>query len=252
MFANLMTRLRPESAQPQPAPPPHDGRYHFVGNYERWVNELIATSPLDEAVSIAVGGAYEQTGRIECDLLVWAGMKDGMSMIDFGCGCGRLASQLHRRVNVDYLGIDIIQPLLDYAARKSPPHYRFIQHRGLSIPAPDASADILAAFSVFTHMLHSETYIYLEDIRRVLKPSGKLVFSFLEFADPGHWVHFAGEVESRRADGATPFMLNQTIERDAIRLWAKKLGYTVERFVDGGAAPWGSSPLGQALVILTR
>ena len=57
-------------------------------------------------------------------------------------------------------------------------------NRALYIPAPDACADMVCAFSVFTHLLHTETYLYLEDIRRVLRPGGRLVFSFLEFANP--------------------------------------------------------------------
>jgi cyclopropane fatty-acyl-phospholipid synthase-like methyltransferase len=44
-----------------------------------------------------------------------------------------------------------------------------------------ASADIVIAFSVFTHLLHEECYAYLQDAARVLTPGGKFVFSFFEF-----------------------------------------------------------------------
>ena len=39
---------------------------------------------------------------------------------------------------------------------------------------------MILAFSVFTHLLHEESFIYLEDFKRVLKPGGSVVFSFLE------------------------------------------------------------------------
>jgi SAM-dependent methyltransferase len=222
-------------------------QFHFVEEYEQLVSYLMATMPIDEAMAAAVGGVadYEATGRVERDLLIWAGLRDGMSIVDIGCGSGRLAHMLGQSVNVEYLGTDIVQALLDYAKRKSPPNYAFLLHREMSVPAPDRSADFVTAFSVFTHLLHSESYLYLEDIRRVLKPDGKVVFSFLEFADAHHWPAFESEIEARQT--GRPTVLNTMIERSAIECWADRLGYIVERFVDGTAAPW---QLWQALAIL--
>jgi ubiquinone/menaquinone biosynthesis C-methylase UbiE len=228
-------------------------QFHFVEDYERVVAQLIATMPIDDAMSAAVGevGTYLKIGAIERDLLIWAGLKAGMSIVDLGCGSGRLAHALGQSVNVEYLGIDIIQSLLDYAKSKSPPHYIFKVHRQLSIPTSDRSADFVTAFSVFTHLLHSESYLYLQDIRRVLKPNGKLIFSFLEFADPNHWPAFARDIETRRANGAVVVSALVTmIERNAIKCWAERLGFTVERIVDGNNAPWGTGPLGQSIAIL--
>jgi SAM-dependent methyltransferase len=228
-------------------------QFHFVEDYERTVAQLIATMPIDDAMSAAVGevGTYLKIGAIELDLLIWSGLKDGMSIIDLGCGSGRLAHALWRSPNVEYIGVDIIQSLLDYAKAKSPPHYIFKLHRQLNIPAPDHSADFVTAFSLFTRLLHSESYLYLEDIRRVLKPKGKLIFSFLEFADPNHWPAFSREIETRRANGAAIVSALVTmIERNAIKCWAERLGYTEERIVDGKEAPWGTDPLGQSVAIL--
>ena len=226
------------------------GRHRFIEEYEHLVHEMIATMPLDEAMAAAVGGSYSEIGCIERDLLMWAGLCDGMSVIDLGCGSGRLSHVLAQSVNVQYLGIDIVQSLLDYAQSKSPPHYVFKLHHHLDIPATDHFADFVTAFSVFTHLQHAETYLYLEDIRRVLKPRGKLVFSFLEFADPSHWSAFASQVDARRQNGSGQFVLNTMIERPVIEHWAKQLGYTIERFVDGNDAPWDTNPLGQAVAIL--
>jgi ubiquinone/menaquinone biosynthesis C-methylase UbiE len=154
-------------------------------------------------------------------------------------------------MRVDYLGIDIVQSLLDYAKTRSPAHFRFLLNHTLHIPAPDASVDMVGAFSVFTHLLHAETFLYIEDIRRVLRPGGRLVFSFLEFADPEHWSDFAGNVEAQRSGGKQ--QLNQFIERNAIKLWCDKLGYALEGFVGGAEAPWGDAPaLWQSVAIFRR
>jgi ubiquinone/menaquinone biosynthesis C-methylase UbiE len=225
--------------------------FHFVEDYERVVADLVARYPIDEAMSRAVGGDFEAVGLIERAVVAYAGLRDGHRLIDLGCGSGRLAWALGRAMRVDYLGIDIVQDLLDYAASRSPPTYRFVLNRALRIPAPDQSADMVSAFSVFTHLLHAESYIYMEDAVRVLRPGGRLVFSFLEFAEPQHWVVFSGTVDSQR-HGPVPH-LNQFIERNAIDLWCDKLGLVREAFVSGTEAPWGdAAPLWQSLAILRR
>lgn len=226
-------------------------QFHFVEDYEKLVAEFVATLPLDEAMARAVGGDYVRMGQLQYAVLRHLGLRDSQSLIDFGCGSGRLAAALGSHMQIDYLGIDIVQALLDYAATKAPPSYRFILNRALHIPAPDASADMLCAFSVFTHLLHTETHLYLEDIRRVLRPGGRLVFSFLEFASAEHWAVFAASVEAHRV--AMLPHLNQFIERSVIDLWCEKLGYTREAFIDGTAAPWGEAgPLWQSIAVLQR
>ena len=225
-------------------------KFHFVEDYERHVAHLIATQPIDEAMSLAVGGGYDEVGSIERDIMRWAGLKDGMLVIDLGCGSGRLAHALGQSVKIDLLGVDIVQALLDYAATKCPPNYKFVLNHTLTIPAKDDCADFVASFSVFTHLLHSETYLYMEDIRRVLKPGGKLVLSFLEFANPDHWRAFMSEVDGKRAAANAP--LNTLIERPVIEKMAAALGYRLERFIDGSEAPWGGRPLGQATAILSK
>jgi ubiquinone/menaquinone biosynthesis C-methylase UbiE len=228
-------------------------QFHFVQDYEALIAQLMAEYPLDEAMSRAVGGRYEEVGQIECAALRYLGLTDGMALIDLGCGSGRLAWALGRqRMRLAaYTGIDIIQALLDYARARAPRGYQFVLHRDLSIPAPDASADMVAAFSVFTHLLHLESFLYMRDIFRVLRPGGLLVFSFLEFAQPGHWEMFANSADAHRA-GMLPH-LNEFIERDVIELWSAKLGFHRERFIDASAAPWAEAgPLGQSIAVLRR
>jgi len=225
-------------------------QFHFVEDYERLVAHLLRTLPLDEAMSQAVGGGFSEFGAIEKDILQYAGLHDGMSLLDLGCGSGRLAQALGSSMNINYTGLDIVQALLDYARSISPTNYRFVLNRALSIPCESASIDMACAFSVFTHLLHTETYLYLEDIRRVLKPGGRLAFSFLEFANPGHWTVFEGTVAVQRTMSAPH--LNMFIERNAIELWCTKLDFKLIEFIAGNEAHWPTGPLGQAAVILEK
>jgi 2-polyprenyl-3-methyl-5-hydroxy-6-metoxy-1,4-benzoquinol methylase len=101
--------------------------FHFVEDYERHVASLCESHPIDEAMALAVGGGgYSQIGEIERDILLYAGLNDGMYVIDIGCGSGRLASVLSRTgKSLQYIGTDVVQKLLDYAASKSCKHFRF-------------------------------------------------------------------------------------------------------------------------------
>jgi ubiquinone/menaquinone biosynthesis C-methylase UbiE len=226
--------------------------YHFVEDYEKHVTHLIAHHPLDEAMSRAVGGEtvadYKTIGQIEAQLLRSLGLARGMHLVDLGCGSGRLAAELHGVLDITYVGIDIIQSLLDYAKTKAPT-YQFIRHRDLSIPLSAGSADMICAFSLFTHLLHTETYIYLEEAVRVLKPGGRMVFSFLEFEELAHWDIFVRTKNARKTCNPP---LDMFIERNAINTWATHLDLIVEQFI-AGAGPIGDFPgLGQSAVVLRK
>lgn len=225
--------------------------FHFVEDYERYVADLIRNHPIDTAMSLAVGGSYEAVGRIEAAILRHAGLRAGQAVVDLGCGSGRLAAALAQEIAVAYVGLDVVQPLLDYARDRCPKSYRFILNRALSLPIAANSVDCVAVFSVFTHLLHAETYLYLEDMIRCLRPGGVVVMSFLEFALDDHWPVFETTVRAQRA-GTAPH-LNQFIERGQIALWAARLGYGPVDFIAGNAAPWPSGePLGQSVAILTK
>jgi SAM-dependent methyltransferase len=97
-------------------------QFLFVEDYIKHVANLKAAYPLDEAMVKAVDGAdYHQAGQTERDILFVAGLRPGMSVFDLGCGSGRLATALTKeRISLQYLGTDVVQDLLDYAASKTP------------------------------------------------------------------------------------------------------------------------------------
>ena len=172
-----------------------------------------------------------------------------MHLVDLGCGSGRLATELHATTKISYVGVDIVQKLLDYAKTKAP-SYEFIKHRGLSIPQPDNSTDVVSAFSLFTHLLHAETYIYLQECVRILKPGGRVVFSFLEFAEPFHWHVFENTLQGTKANSNDH--LNMFIERNAIAVWAASLGLQVELYLSAGAPASEGRALGQSTAVLRK
>jgi SAM-dependent methyltransferase len=215
---------------------------HFVVEYSSFVRNLIGTHAIDEAMSLAVGGNYDQIGEIEVKVLQACGLQGEDFVVDFGCGSGRLATQLGLTLpDISYLGIDVVQGFLDYAKSKTPPHFRFVLNHSLGIPCADETAEFVCAFSVFTHLFHEESYSYLADMKRVLKPQGRVVFSFLE--SKRHWEVFE-EMLSAAGSGRRG-QLNMFIERPQIEVWAAKLGMELEGFDPGPS-------LGQTVAVLRK
>jgi ubiquinone/menaquinone biosynthesis C-methylase UbiE len=199
-------------------------KFHFVEDYNNLVKQLIKDHPLDEAMSIAIGGGYEEFGPVCADALIQSGLSSGMSVLDFGCGSGRVAHALAKKVTIEkYLGTDVVELLLKYARTKTPKNYKFIEHQELSIPTEDAEFDFAFAFSVFTHLLQAEIYIYMQDIHRVLKPQGRFLFSFLEMTQSNNWTIFLDTVAAQK-NNTLPH-LNMFLSRDQIEVMAKESGF---------------------------
>jgi SAM-dependent methyltransferase len=240
-------------------------KFHFVDDYRKLVRELIARYPLPEAMSRAVGGNYEALGEIEKQMLIGLGLQPGHTLVDVGCGSGRLARALLPYLTTGaYLGTDVVQELLDYARQGCPGGWRFALVEDICIPFPDHCADYATFFSVFTHLLHEESYCYLLEAQRVVKPGGRIVFSFLEYEYM--WPTFKGTYEAILSGGSNPH-LNTFIGRDAIEAWARHLGMKIvdiragtDRFVtlsrpivnDAGGRVEGKASFGQSVCVLSN
>src|SRR4051812_14631544 len=151
-------------------------------NYAWWVQLSRLRFPFnkDKALRFAIGGEFEAFGFVETELLRHLGLSKHDYVIDVGCGAGRLASPLSGFLEGRYLGTDIVPELVSYARKLvDRPDWRFQLVKGIDIPENDAQADVVCFFSVFTHLSHEDSYRYLCEAKRVLKPGGKIVFSFL-------------------------------------------------------------------------
>lgn len=234
----------------------------LLSSYRKHSRQLLAQHDEDTAMSLAVGGDFETVGALEFCLLKDLGLQPHHTLIDVGCGSGRLAAQLKGYLEGRYVGIDAVPELHAYARKLcGRDDWTFHTATGTSIAEPESCADFVVFFSVFTHLLHEDSYRYLEEARRVLRPGGSIVFSFLEFALPTHWFIFENSVADTRPDK----VLNQFVDRDMIRAFAAHLNLRVERIVDGhvpsipldrtirwanGSEQSGMGCLGQSICVL--
>jgi len=122
-------------------------------------------------------------------------------ILDFGCGCGRIARKLALAgapVPRQYVGTDLHAGMIKWCNENLQPvmpQYEFvhqnIQNAGLNpgdalpttlpFPVADDSVSLLVAHSVFTHLTESQAGFYLREARRVLQPGGLMVATFFLF-----------------------------------------------------------------------
>lgn len=241
-------------------------KFNLQGAYKAYVDKSKRRMGREAALQHSIGGQFVPFGIIQKEMLRFYGLQPDDAVVEVGCGAGRLAIPLSREHPGHYLGVDLVPDLVDYArAQCGRPDWRFEVVSGLSVPAQDESADMACLFSVFTHLLHEQTYIYLKDVRRVLKPGGKIVFSFLEFRALNHWTVFEATV--RDAESASDHPLNVFLDRDAITAFAAGLDLRVEDIRDGvdpfvplpqpvtlddGSVMEGGGFLGQSICVLAK
>lgn len=232
--------------------------------YQELVARLRKEAPGNAAFELAVGGDFQPVGRLQYALLRGLGVNNSHLVIDVGCGSGRLAYQLSQIPGLSYRGLDVVEDLLEYArklCRRS--DWTFSRTSGDEIPFADQSADFVCFFSVFTHLAHQHSFRYLQEAKRVLRPSGLIVFSFLEFAVYSHWTMFQMSLDL----GARQETLVQFMSRDAIHSWAHHLDLQVEHLWDGdkphieipepitwadGRTMTGLGALGQSVAVLRK
>ncbi len=222
---------------------------HYVEYYESLVARLRSSMPLAAAMEAAVGGDSHTLGRLERRVLEYAGLTAEMHLVDVGCGSGHLATNLRDWPGY-YLGVDVVQDLLDYAAANSRLDFEFCLSLDLTIPCPDNTQDLVCFFSVFTHLTQIETYRYLSEASRILKPGGRAVFSFLDPSHAAHWQMFLDFVaeEENGSVGA----LNTLLDKSMIAAAAKHLNLAIVELVPGQSSPWRGSHFGQSVAILEK
>lgn len=99
--------------------------------------------------------------------------KKNQKILDVGCGDGALLGLISRKTNASLYGVDSNQASLNYAATKVKAKFVFSQAEKLLFK--DKFFDLVIAAEMIEHLLYPE--IILAEIKRVLKPGGKLILT---------------------------------------------------------------------------
>ncbi len=230
--------------------------YSSVEAYNRYLDNCLRRhrNNVDLAYAEAVGSTsvemFDRQGDLQVEVLRYHGLADGAVVFDLGCGSGRTAQALQRSGwQGTYFGSDIIERFAE-RVRLQCPGYNAFAHREPTIPMSDSSVDLLFHWSVFTHIPVEECYLYMRDIYRVLKPGGRMVFSFLELVEPQHWPVFESRLGYLEQGRAAP-LLDTFLHRDWISQFAARIGFTNPRYTSGAEAVH-HPPFWQSLAVLDK
>ena len=144
-----------------------------------------------------VGGDYHVVGRRAFRYLSeYVNLQPEMSVLDIGCGCGRLAVPLSSFLASEYRGLDVAPDMIDWCRKNiSPrnPHFQFdaadiynalynpsgsLTAETFRLPYESESFDVIVLISVFTHLLPGTVSNYLREASRTLRSNGRILATF--------------------------------------------------------------------------
>ncbi len=142
--------------------PPMKLRVRISGN--RWIDEFMqvghkCVNNLDKAV-ISFSGKR---------------LADYEKILDFGCGCGRVMQYLFWNdlfKDVKLYGCDVDASAVNWMQNNYSKDSFVVNSFEPPMPFEDNFFDLVYAYSVFTHLDEDMQFVWLKDIKRVLKPGG--------------------------------------------------------------------------------
>jgi 2-polyprenyl-3-methyl-5-hydroxy-6-metoxy-1,4-benzoquinol methylase len=194
---NAVTRLK-GAPDGLPLPP---ARLMFLVQGTTNVREFLTDG---RSTAVAVLDVLKSTG-VEIDSTA--------SILDFGCGCGRVIRHVHEMTGAQCYGTDYNPQLIEWCQRKLP--FAQFSVNGVSPPLAYKTEqfDVVYALSVFTHFPENLQSAWITELARLLKPGGHLLMtthgeSFLRYmSDEERQMFRSGRlvVREQGAVGSNPF-----------------------------------------------
>ena len=176
----------------------------------RHASSRSALLPLpDHAVHHVGRNHSRRPGRRQLAVLEGAGLRPDSDLLEVGCGVGRLVYELADVMTAGtYCGFDVSAEAIAWLNENYRPmlaNFRFdrvdarnaryadrgaIDPAQVRFPYEDDAFDLACAFSVFTHMQLPEIERYLSELRRVVRPDGRIVVTVFAFGidDSDPWL----------------------------------------------------------------
>lgn len=128
-----------------------------------------------------------------------AGIAPPAEILEIGFGRGRFLAWARQR-GYAVTGVELIPELVERACSKG-----FVAYRGRVQDVPELCRqefDLIVAFDVFEHLTRDELLELLRFLRRILKPSGRILVRFPNGASPFGLMYQHGDVTHITALGA--------------------------------------------------
>lgn len=232
---------------------------YYVGPKVGWRNPLLPPSWLH-----SVGNSdFVKTGDEFLHHFVdVAELKPHESVLDIGCGTGRMAMPLAKYLsNGSYHGMDIVAKSINWCQKaygSLRPNFKF-QHADIynkeynpngtqsaseyRFPFADASFDFAFMTSVVTHMLPQDIQQYLKETSRVLKPGGRCLITWfllneeskMLIASQMSQIEFVHELDGCWVKNPAVPEMAVAYPEPVVRNWYQQFGLTIAEPVKYGA-----------------
>ena len=148
--------------------------------------------------------------------IVLAAPKAGEAVLDIGCGSGTTTLMLAERAGPNglALGIDLSRPMLDVARRRAAAANsiaQFVEADATDFPFEQGRFDL--AFSQFGVMFFADPTEALANVRRALKPAGRLIVACWRTPDEHLWSSIPEDAAKPHLPPAAPVNYNAQIGR---------------------------------------
>jgi SAM-dependent methyltransferase/uncharacterized membrane protein YbhN (UPF0104 family) len=202
---------------------------------------------------------YVEVGDALADVLeARAGLELESSVLDIGCAYGRLAHALRRRgFRGRYVGVDVLAPHIEWcAANLAAPGVEFRSidirnerynpngKRGPSdLDLGSERFDVVALFSVFTHMWPEDVTEYMRMVASALTPEGRALATFFLLDDQWRRLEASGSPAFRLPLERTAFCRYSSAEEPLHRV-AYELEWVLRAAREAGLDPVSSPTFG--------
>jgi SAM-dependent methyltransferase len=147
-----------------PPPPPKHLQIRVVGGY---VPDFIKSGFT----------TYKTVNDVLCS--VGKDVNNFTTILDFGCGCGRIIRAFRYHLPSHHLlGTDIDPEAIDWLKNHYGSIAEFVVNPHVPpMPYPGDFFDFIYSISIFTHLPEEMQFKWLEDLRRVIKPGGYMILT---------------------------------------------------------------------------
>jgi SAM-dependent methyltransferase len=158
-------------------------RSDFLDAYRRHTDLRVQADPQD-----AVGGMWEEMGKLQIDFLITKGLKSHHKLLDIGCGTLRGGRHIIKYLDSgNYYGIDISKGAIDHARtlvnqenlNSKKPILIVNENMNLKFSEFEGNTfDFLLAQSVFTHLPPEHIEECLAHIREIMHEKSVFYFTY--------------------------------------------------------------------------
>ncbi|MBO0730100.1 MAG: methyltransferase domain-containing protein [Acidimicrobiaceae bacterium] len=159
----------------------------------------------DDAISQISGTAdwrqFEAAGR-EDEARLAPFYDESSIVLDLGCGIGRVAQFVAPKCR-QLWAVDASQRMLDITSRRLSmmTNISFARCLDVAVPdVPDESIDLAYSIQMLEHVEREDAFLLLEELRRVLRPSGTVVVTFPNLLSDMHLDAFVTCARARAID----------------------------------------------------